>query len=72
MSVFVPKAAVFRDQATQSSKVFVIQEGIAKLRVVQLGIEEGDAYQILSGVDADETVATSNLEQLYEGARVSF
>jgi hypothetical protein len=52
--------------------VFVIQEGIAKLRVVQLGIEEGDAYQVLSGVDADETVATSNLEQLFEGARVSF
>jgi RND family efflux transporter MFP subunit len=72
MSVFVPKAAVFKDQATQSAKVFVIQEGIAKLRVVQLGIEEGDAYQILSGVDPDEIVATSNLEQLYEGARVSF
>ena len=72
VSVFVPKASVFKDQATQSAKVFVIQEGIAKLRVVQLGIEEGDAYQVLSGVDANEAVATSNLEQLFEGARVSF
>ena len=70
--VYVPKVAVYSDQATQSSRVFVIQDGLAKLRVVQLGIEEGDSYQILSGVAGDETIATSNLEQLYEGAKVSF
>lgn len=69
--VFVPKTAVYEDKATQSQRVFVIQEGIAKLRTVQLGTEEGDSYQILVGVNADETVATSNLEQLYEGAKVS-
>lgn len=70
--VFVPKAAVINDQSTQAFRVFVIQEGVAKLRTVQLGTEESDLYQILSGVNADETVATSSLEQLYEGARVSF
>jgi multidrug efflux pump subunit AcrA (membrane-fusion protein) len=69
-SVFVPRAAVFSDQNTQSYRVFVIQGDVAKLRVVQMGTEEGDTVQILSGVNADETVATSNLEQLYEGARV--
>lgn len=69
--VFVPKSAVFNDQATQSQRIFVIQEGIAKLRTVQLGTEEGDSHQILVGVAADETVATSNLDQLYEGAKVS-
>jgi len=69
--VFVPKAAVFDDRATQSMKVFVIQDGIAKLRVVQLGADEGEAVQVLSGVDADETVATSNLDKLFEGAKVA-
>lgn len=69
-SVFVPRAAVFSDQNTQSFRVFVIQGDTAKLRVVQIGTEEGDLVQILSGVEADETVATSNLQQLYEGARV--
>ncbi|MEO6050683.1 MAG: efflux RND transporter periplasmic adaptor subunit, partial [Pyrinomonadaceae bacterium] len=64
MSVFVPKIAVYSDQATQSVSVFVIQDGIAKLRVVQLGVEEGDSYQILSGIAADETIATSDLKQL--------
>lgn len=71
-AVYVPKTAVFNDLSTQSYRVFVIQDNVAKLRVVQLGTEDADAYQIITGVEADETVATSNLEQLYEGARVAF
>ncbi len=69
-AVFVPRAAVLADQNTQSFRVFVIQGDTAKLRVVQIGQEEGDTVQILSGVQADEIVATSNIQQLYEGARV--
>ncbi len=69
-AVFVPRSAVFSDQNTQSYRVFVIQGDAAKLRVVQIGTEENDTVQIISGVEADETVATSNLEQLYEGAKV--
>lgn len=69
--VFVPKEAVLNDQSTQSYRVFVIQEGVAKLRTVQLGTEENIAFHILNGVAADEMVATSNLTQLYEGAKVS-
>jgi multidrug efflux pump subunit AcrA (membrane-fusion protein) len=52
--VFVPKTAVYNDQTTQSYRVFVIQDGIAKLRVVQIGPEEGDSIQIMNGVNADE------------------
>lgn len=70
--VFVPKSAVFSDQTTQSYRVFVIQDGIAKLRVVQLGPDESDSQQILTGVEADETVATSNLDKLFEGAKVVY
>lgn len=69
-AVFVPRSAVFSDQNTQSYRVFVIDGDTAKLRVVQLGAEEGDTVQILAGVNADETIATSNLAPLYEGARV--
>lgn len=68
--VFVPKSAVINDASTQAFRAFVIQDGVVKLRVVQLGAEENDFVQILSGVNADETVATSNLDQLYEGAKV--
>ena len=70
--VFVPRSAVIKDEATQSYRVFAIQEGVAKLLTVQIGLEEGDFVQIVSGVDADLTVATGNLGQLYEGAKVTF
>jgi len=69
--VFVPKTAVYNDQTTNSYRAFVIVEGTARLRVLQLGTEKGDFVQILNGLNPDETVATSNLEQLYEGARVA-
>lgn len=69
--VFVPKSAVYNHQATQSYRAFVIVDGVARLKVIQLGMEEGDSVQILSGLSADEVVATSNLEQLYEGAKVA-
>ena len=70
VGVFVTKAALYNDQSTQSFRAFVIVDGVAKLRVLQLGPEEGDSVQILDGLAADETVATSNLAELYEGARV--
>lgn len=70
--VYVPRSAIYNDQATQSYRVFVIVDGVAKLKVVQLGSEEGDFQQIVTGVETDQVVATSNLEQLYEGAKVSF
>ncbi len=70
--VFIPKAAMIRDESTQAYRAFVIQDGVAKLRVVQPGTEEGDSVQILSGMEADEIVATSNLDKLYEGAKVVY
>jgi multidrug efflux pump subunit AcrA (membrane-fusion protein) len=70
--VFVPAEAVYQDQSTQSYRVFVIQDGVAKLRVAQRGPDENGFVQILSGVNGDEMVATSNLAQLYEGAKVIF
>lgn len=71
-AIYVPKVAVMNDAATQSYRVFVIQDGVARLHVVQLGAEEGDSQQILSGVEADQTIATSNLDALYEGAKVAY
>ncbi|QYO65515.1 efflux RND transporter periplasmic adaptor subunit [Leptolyngbya sp. 7M] len=70
--VFAPKSAIYTHQATQSYRAFVITEGVARLRTIQLGPEEGDYYQILSGLNADEIVATSNLAELYEGAKVAY
>src|SRR2546423_4151268 len=69
-AVYVPRAAVLADQNMQSYRAFVIQDDVSHLPLLQIGDEEGDAIQIVSGINADEVVATSNLQQLYEGARV--
>lgn len=68
--VFVPREAVVNDQNTNSYRVFVIKGTSAHLQVVQVGDEENGWIQILSGVKGEDEVATSNLEQLYEGAKV--
>ncbi len=70
--VFIPKAAMLRDESTQAYRAFVIEDGVAKLHVVQPGSEEGDSVQILSGLEPDSVVATSNLDKLYEGAKVVY
>jgi multidrug efflux pump subunit AcrA (membrane-fusion protein) len=68
--VFVPRDAIVNDQNTNSSRVFTIDGTTAHLQVVQVGDEENGMVQILSGVNPDSEVATSNLQQLYEGAKV--
>ena len=50
--------------------VFVIKNSHAEQRLVQSGQTEGDLVEIKSGVAADEVVATSNVEQLSDGAAV--
>lgn len=53
------------------NKVFVIADGKAQERQVRPGTRQGGTLEILQGVKAGETVATSNLPALYNGAPVS-
>jgi multidrug efflux pump subunit AcrA (membrane-fusion protein) len=54
-----------------STYVFVIKNGHAEQRLVQSGQTEGDLVELKSGVAADEVVATSNVDQLSDGAAVT-
>jgi multidrug efflux pump subunit AcrA (membrane-fusion protein) len=67
-AVLVPARAVVTEAGV--SRVFVIKNGHAEQRLVQMGQTEGDLVEIKSGVGADELVATSNLEQLSDGIAV--
>jgi RND family efflux transporter MFP subunit len=69
--VFVPQSAVVADPNTNSSRVFVIDGTTARLVVVQLGDQENDLVRITNGLQGGETVATSNTEQLFDGATVN-
>jgi multidrug efflux pump subunit AcrA (membrane-fusion protein) len=67
-AVLVPARAVHTEGA--SSHLFVIKNGRAEMRLVQLGQAEGDLVEVRSGVAADEQVATSNIEMLSDGMAV--
>lgn len=52
------------------NRVFVIKEGRAEERLVQIGQLENDYIEIKQGVAENEQVATSNLNVLYDGVTV--
>jgi membrane fusion protein (multidrug efflux system) len=67
-AVLVPARAVRTESGT--SRVFVIKNGRAESRLVQLGQAEGDLIEVKSGVAAGDPVATSNVETLSDGMPV--
>ncbi|MBS1859052.1 MAG: efflux RND transporter periplasmic adaptor subunit [Acidobacteria bacterium] len=69
-AVFVPRSAVLRDKTTDSYQVFAIDNNTARLRVVVAGDPEGHQIRVSGGLTGAETVATSNLSALYDGAPV--
>ena len=67
-AVLVPQRAL--RTISGATYVFVIKSGHAEQRLVQSGQTEGDLVELKSGVAADELVATSNVDQLSDGAAV--
>ncbi|HEV7701387.1 MAG TPA: efflux RND transporter periplasmic adaptor subunit [Pyrinomonadaceae bacterium] len=67
-AVMVSASAVKAEGDT--NKVFVIKDGAAHERIVQIGLLEGDTIQIKQGLEEGEVIATSNLGQLYDGILV--
>ena len=67
-SVMVPTAAIKTEGET--NKVFIIKEGRAQEQIVQLGVLENDYIAVKQGVQENATVATSNLDKIYDGVAV--
>ena len=73
-ALLVPKRAVIEDVNTNSFRVYAVdKDNTARLRVVQLAARQSqpETTKLLTGVKEGERVATSNLAELYDGARVS-
>ncbi len=68
-AIMIPASAVRTDG--EINKVFVIKDGIANERVVQLGLLENDMIEVKQGVAENELVATSNLDKLGDGVIVN-
>lgn len=61
-ALLLPRAAVLTDR--KATEVFVIENGIAHRRAVQLGASQGDQIQVLAGVSAGTQVAVIGQNQL--------
>ena len=67
-AVLVPQRAL--REISGATYVFVIKNRRAEQRQVQAGQKEGDLVELVSGVAADELVATNNVDQLSDGVTV--
>ncbi len=67
-AVLVPKEAVIRE--LQASHVFVAEADKAVRRRVQLGLEEGELVEVLSGVEAGEQVVVAGHGGLKDGEAI--
>ena len=64
----VPAAAVFQEGARSS--VWLVKDGVARLRPVRIGAQGEATYQILSGVQVGDTVVIRGADQVREGQSV--
>lgn len=65
---FVPEEAVYNFVGI--TKLFVINGGKANERIVKTGARQEGMIEILENLKPGETIATTNLSNLYEGAQV--
>jgi membrane fusion protein, multidrug efflux system len=70
IGIFLPRSAILTDPSTNSSQVFFVRDGKARVAVVQLGAIDGSLIQILSGISADFVVASNHQQDLYDGEPV--
>jgi RND family efflux transporter MFP subunit len=67
-AVMVPVTAV--KNIADTNVIYVIQDGMAREQIVQLGLLEGDKVQVKTGVVEGDVVATSNVDQLTDAIPV--
>lgn len=69
-SLTVPDVAVQKQMGVNDRYVYVIKNGVAERRVVELGRQVGTRIEVLSGVEAGEEVAITALSKIKNGSPV--
>ncbi|MBI5886780.1 MAG: efflux RND transporter periplasmic adaptor subunit [Deltaproteobacteria bacterium] len=66
---FAPESAIY--SFVGITKVFVIENGTARERMVRVGRKDGGMTEIIGDVKPGDVIASSNLANLYEGVPVT-
>jgi len=69
--ISVPTAAVFTPAGSPSPQVYIVQDGKARLRVVQAGQPQGSVVPVTSGLQPGDVVVTSTPDKLFDGQPVT-
>jgi RND family efflux transporter MFP subunit len=68
-ALFVPPHAIQRHG--QVSSVYVVQDGVARLRLIQAGATSSEGVEVLAGLDAGELIVIAKQRRLMDGATVA-
>lgn len=68
--VMIPDVAVQKQVGSSERYVYVIKDGVAQRRRVELGRQVGSLIDVLSGVEAGEEVAVTALSRIEDGVKV--
>jgi RND family efflux transporter MFP subunit len=68
-ALLVPAHAIQRHG--QVSSVYVVQDGVATLRVIRVGTSLSEGVEVVAGLDAGESIVVSPLTRLVDGAEVT-
>ena len=67
----IPSACLVGDSAEGQGQVYVVENGRAKLRKVQIGRDTGVQVEVLSGLNTDDNVILRPSGGLVDGAEVA-
>jgi RND family efflux transporter MFP subunit len=68
-ALLVPAHAIQRHGQVLS--VYVVQDGVARLRLIRVGTSSSEGVEVLAGLDAGESIVVSPLTRLVDGADVT-
>jgi multidrug efflux pump subunit AcrA (membrane-fusion protein) len=68
--LFIPRSAVMTEAGVASARVYVVEGEVARVRVIQIGEQDGEMVRVLNGLAVADAVVINNLEQLYDGAKI--
>jgi RND family efflux transporter MFP subunit len=67
-ALLIPPAAVRRQG--QLATAFVVDDGVARLRLLRIGYEGSEGVEVLAGIDSGEVVVSAPPPELIDGRRV--
>lgn len=69
-SVVIPDVAVQKQAGSNDKYIYIVEDGTARYRKVELGQRKDDQYEILSGIIAGDVVVTAGQNRLIDGSSV--